>query len=238
MVQPLTAPRRVRATLRSAWSRLKPIPPGGVPCSVAVLASLLCAVLAGCGGTPVRDLYYGLDAHVSAQPAGAPIPGTVRVSPLTARGFLAGSRIVFRTEDEPLRVQRYAEQLWAEVPAAAVAGDLLAALRDARVFDNAVGAADPARASYLLSGELTRFEHRPTAAEPHVAVELTLVLVDAVDRRLVVSKTYSETEPTPRGADGLIRPETMIMAFDRATGRIIDAAIGDIRALAARTGRG
>jgi len=202
------------------------------------LALILCAVLAACGGAPVRDLYYDLDARVTAVPGGAPIPGTVRVSPLTARGFLAGSRIVYRTVEAPMQVQRYGEYLWADVPAAAVAADLLAALRDARVFENAVGAADPARASYLLTGELTRFEHLPTAPRPHVAVELTLVLVDADDRRLVVSKTYSETAPTPRGPDGLMRPETMITAFDHATGRIIDAVIRDIRALAARTGRG
>jgi cholesterol transport system auxiliary component len=203
----------------------------------AALAVILCAVLAACGGPAIRDIFYALEADAGAAPAARPIPGTVRVSPLTGRGFVAGTRIVYRTAEEPLRVQRYAEHLWAEVPAAAVAGELLAALRRARVFENAVGAGDPARASYLLSGELNRFEHHPTAPRPHVAVTLTLVLVDADNRRLVVSKTYAETEPTPRGADGLMRPEIMIDAFNRATGRIIDAAISDIRSVAARTGR-
>jgi hypothetical protein len=73
---------------------------------------------------------------------------------------------------------------------------------------------------------------------PHVAVTLTLVLVDADDRRLMVSRTYTETEPTPHGADGLMRPEDMVAAFNRATGRIIDTALDDIRAQARRTGRG
>jgi len=206
--------------------------------AVVAMGLVLCVGLSACGGQRIRDIYYGLDPEVSAESSARPIPGTVRVSPLTARGFIAGTRIVYRTADEPLRVQRYNEYLWADVPASAIANALLAALRSGRVFENAVGSGDPARVSYLLTGELTRFEHRPTDPMPHVAVTLTLVLVDADDRRLMVSKTYAETEPTPRGADGLMRPEDMVAAFNRATGRIIDAALGDIQALARHTGRG
>jgi len=206
--------------------------------AVVAFVLVLCVGLSACGGQRIRDVYYGLDPEVSATSSARPIPGTVRVSPLTARGFIAGTRIVYRTADEPLRVQRYNEYLWADVPASAIANALLAALRSGRVFENAVGPGDPARVSYLLTGELSRFEHRPTDPMPHVAVALTLVLVDADDRRLMVSKTYAETEPTPRGADGLMRPEDMVAAFNRATGRIIDAALGDIRAQARRTGRG
>jgi cholesterol transport system auxiliary component len=206
--------------------------------AVIALGLVLCVGLSACGGERIRDIYYALDVEVSAEPSARPIPGTVRVTPLTARGFVAGTRIVYRTAEEPLRVQRYNEYLWADVPAGAVANALLAALRSGRVFENAVGSGDPARASYLLSGELSRFEHRPTDPMPHVTVALTLVLVDAENRRLMVSKTYTETEPTPRDANGLMRPEDMVAAFNRATGRIIDAALRDIRDLARRTGRG
>lgn len=205
--------------------------------AAAVASGLaLCVLLAGCGSEPIRDLYYAIDVETSLEPGRPAISGTVRVSPLVAQGFVAGRRIVYRTAAEPLQVQRYAEYLWADVPAAAVARELLAALRAAQVFDNAVAAGDPARASHLLSGELTRFEHRPTAPRPHVLVELTLLLVEAQDRRLLLSETYTETEPTPRGAGGLMSPEQMIGAFNRALGRIFEAAVGDIRARAAPGG--
>jgi cholesterol transport system auxiliary component len=74
-----------------------------------VLTALIVVLLAGgCGSSaPMRsDLFYSLDPDPLESPVGAPLPGTLLVSDLAARGFLGGRQIVFRTEAEPLQVQR------------------------------------------------------------------------------------------------------------------------------------
>ena len=219
MVRALIPPRR-----RCLASRV-------VPPAPAVALTLL---LAACGGgAPVRDVFFSLDAQPAVTPAARTIPGTLRVSPFAARGFVGGSRIVYRTAEQPLQVQRYNEFLWEQVPAQAIADDLLAALRAARVFENVATAGDPARADYLLTGELTRFEHHPTDRPPGVVAELSLALVDARSRELLVSKTYSGFEPTVTGAGGRTTPEAMIAAFNRLTGRLIGEVIADAGRLGA-----
>ena len=196
-----------------------------------VLPLFVFALLAGCGGAAVRDVYFSLRPEPAMVPSGPPISGTLRISPLAARGFVGGSRIVYRTADEPLEVQRYNELLWEEVPARAIADELLAAMRAAQAFDSVVTAGDPARATYLLSGEVTRFEHRPTDQPPGVSAEFTLALVAARSRELLVSKTYAGFEPTGNAAGEPVTPQAMAAAFNRLTGRLVGEVVGDVQRL-------
>jgi cholesterol transport system auxiliary component len=203
---------------------------------LALLGLLLGVGLAGCGGGAerVRDLYFGLRSDVSVAPSAQPIPGTLRVTPIAARGFVAGSRIVYRTAEEPLQVQRYGELLWEEVPARAIADDLTAALRVANVFEHVITAGDPARADFLLTGELQRFEHRPTADPPHVFADLNLTLVRAKGRQVLVAGSYVAEEPAAVGPEGRTTPEAIVAAFNRLAGRLIGEVVADIQALAPR----
>jgi cholesterol transport system auxiliary component len=202
---------------------------------VAAVALMAALVAVGCGGGErIRDIYFSLASDLVVSPASTPITGTLRVSPLAARGFIGGSRIVYRTAEDPLQVQRYNEFLWEEVPARAIADDIVAAMRAAQVFDSVVTAGDPARADYLISGEVLRFEHLPTARPPGVSAELSLALVDGKTRRLLVSKTYSGFEPTAASADGRTTPEAMAAAFNRLTGRLISELVRDAQLLASR----
>jgi cholesterol transport system auxiliary component len=201
--------------------------------TLTALAALSAALLlAGCGGERIRDIYFGLQPEVAALQSAAPIPGTLRVTTLSASGFIGGRRIVYRTDEAPLQVQRYNEFLWEQVPARAIADALVAALRASRGFDNVIVAGDPARADYLLTGELLRFEHRPTDSPPGVIAEFTLALVDAKSRELLVSATYSGFEPTAARPSGLTTPEEMVTAFDRLTGRLIGEVLSDVQRLA------
>jgi cholesterol transport system auxiliary component len=210
-----------------------------VPAALVIRALLACALLAsallaGCGGERLRDLYFALQPEVSVQPSPRPIPGTLRVIPLTAQGFVAGDRIVYRTAQEPLQVYRYAELLWEEPPATAIANNLTAALRAAGVFEHVVTAADPARAQYLVTGELNRFEHRPTDNPPRVLAEMTLTLVRGQGRNVLVARNYAGEEPTAVGADGRTTPDAIVAAFNRLTGRLIGEVIADAQRAAPR----
>lgn len=221
MAGPLSPPRANRCGTPTAL-RL------ALPC--ALIAT---ALLAGCGGGAARlqDLYFGLQADVAVVPAARPIPGTLRITPIAARGFVAGSRIVYRTAEAPLEVQRYAQLLWEELPARAIADDLAAAARAAGVFEHVITAGDPARADFLLTGELQRFEHRPTDNPPVVLAELWLTLVRSRGREVLVAGSYADTERVVAGADGRQSPQAIVDAFNRLTGRIIGRVIADAKAL-------
>jgi cholesterol transport system auxiliary component len=169
-----------------------------------VVAVLVTAALAGCGGNRVQDLYFSLDPDVPVVPSGRTAPGTLRVSPLSARGFIAGSRMVYRTREEPLEVKRYGQILWEAVPA---------------------------RADFLLTGQLLTFEHRPTDAPPAVVAELHLTLVRGKGREVLVDGTYAGTEPTRIGADGRTTPAAIVDAFNRLSGRLIGEVLADAQRL-------
>jgi len=240
--------------LNASASRLR-LGLGLKPSTTALALTLAATLLAvGCGGGErIRDIYFALSSEVAVSPGSNTVPGTLRVSPLAARGFVGGSRIVYRTAEQPLQVQRYNELLWEEVPARALADDLLAALRAGKAFEHIVTAGDPARADYLLTGELARFDHLPTGwppatatgqpamglktqttdgssgLPPGVSIEFSLALVDGGSRRLLVSKTFAGFEPTATDARGRTTPEAMVDAFNRLAGRLIGELLRDIQ---------
>ena len=199
-----------------------------------MLGFMACLLLASCGSERLRDLYFGLQPELHLQPSPRPIPGTLRVIPLTAQGFVAGTRIVYRTAEEPKQVSRYAELLWEEVPATAIANQMIAALRAAGVFEHVVSVTDPARADYLLSGDLLRFEHRPTDNPPHVVAEMSLTLVCGRGREVLVAGTYAGEEPNAVSAAGRTTPDAIVAAFNRLTGRLISQVVADAQGMARR----
>ena len=192
-----------------------------------VLTALIVVLLAGgCGSSaPMRsDLFYSLDPEPLESPVGAPLPGTLLVSDLAARGFLGGRQIVFRTEAEPLQVQRYDDLLWADPVPRALSRNLVRAVRHAQIFEFALIPADRARADYLLGGEVERFEHLPTAKPPRVVGALNLALVRADDRRSVWDRSY-RGEVEVQGDT----PDAMAEAFNRLAALLVADVVRDLR---------
>ncbi|MFP4076740.1 MAG: ABC-type transport auxiliary lipoprotein family protein [Halochromatium sp.] len=192
----------------------------------ALIGILLLLMLGGCGGSgpPVREQFYSLQPEISVTPSARSIPGTLLVTPLGSRGFLGGTQIVFRTADEPLQVQRYDDFLWEAAPGQALAEALISALRTTNTFAYTVSIADRARADFMLNGELTRLEHRPTADPPSVSLALNLTLIAGDDRATRFSQAYSGTEPTRSST-----PEAMVRAFNRLSGRLLSEAVRDLQ---------
>ncbi len=204
---------------------------GGLGWLAVGCALLLAVPLAGCGGgEPLRpDRFYRLDPVPLAEPAGPPSEAILLVHDLAARGFLGGRRIVFRTREEPLVVQRYENLLWEDPPPRAVAHALVRAIRAAGVFRQVVIPADRARADFLLGGEVQRFEHLPTDDPPRVAIGVNLALVRANDRSSMVSREYAGEEPLDAQT-----PEAMADAFNRLAARLIAEGVRDLQALGPR----
>jgi cholesterol transport system auxiliary component len=192
------------------------------------LLSVLLAACAAPGPAP-QDSFYSLQAQPVSDPATAyqDLAATLLVQDLSARGFLGGRQIVFRTEAEPLQVRRYPRLLWEEPPGRALATELATALGDTGPFQLVLGPRQRARGDYILSGELARFEHHPTATPPYVAAELTLTLLRSGDRGVLLNQRFSGEEPT----DGET-PMAMVSAFNRLAGRLISRAALEIGRLA------
>lgn len=235
MVQTVTAGSGRRARQSCSRRRRHPCRYSAWP-GIRLLAIALLAIplLSGCGssGPPVLEQFYSLQPEIRVQPSQRATPGTLLVIPLAARGFVGGTQIVFRTAEEPLQVQRYDDLLWEQTPGRALAEALIAALRSARTFQYVISIADRARGDFILSGELTQLEHRPTASRPHVAASLNLTLVVGDDRATRFSKTYAGEQPTDAST-----PEAMVRAFNRLTGRLLSEAMSDLERLAPRLPR-
>jgi cholesterol transport system auxiliary component len=195
-------------------------------------ALVLILSAAGCGSpAPAKpDLFFSLDPAPLESPTGSPIPATLLVNELAARGFLGGRQIVFRTPEEPLRVQRYDDLLWDEPVPRAMSRNLVNAIRAAEVFQAALVPADRGRADYLLSGEVERFEHLPAPTSPRapsrVAGTLNLAVVRADDRRPIRDRSYSR-EVDVRGNT----PDDMVEAFNRLAALLAADLVRDLRTL-------
>ncbi len=205
--------------------------PNGTPIRRAIRlapALMLILVAAGCGSAaPSRpDVFFALDPAPLERPVGSPLSATLQVSELAARGFLGGRQIVFRTQAEPLQVQRYTNLLWADPVSRAMSRNLASAIRAAEVFDFTLIPADRGRADYLLSGEVERFEHRPTAVPPRVVGTLNLALVRASDRRSIQDRSYHR-EVEVRGDTS----DDMIRAFNELAAMLAAEVVRDLRTL-------
>lgn len=206
--------------------------PGAIKPELSSLLLLVSVLLSACGAPEPaqRDRFYSLAPRVPDVGAtAAPIRASLLVEDFAARGFLGGRQIVFQTREQPLQVQRYNLFLWEEPPGRAIARDLARALRTAGLFEFVITPAQRSRTDYILSGELDRFEHLPTASPPQVVADFSLTLMGNAERRSLFSRRYLGKEPTQGDT-----PEAMARAFNRLAGRLIGDAVRDIQSQRSR----
>jgi cholesterol transport system auxiliary component len=190
-----------------------------------ILWTLSLSALVGCGGSqPILDRFYRLEPAPQMAQGAPPVPAILMVNNLAARGFLGGRQIIYRTSDEPLLTKRYDTLLWDEPPAGALSSALVNALRTSKIFRFVVIPTEQSRADYILSGELQRLEHLPTAQPPRVAVTIHLTLVPEDGRNAIASRTFSDEEVI----DGTT-PDAMVEAFNRLGARWIASTIQDLQ---------
>ena len=213
MIRGRTGSGRLRAAAASA--------------AALALAGILGVAACASRGPAPQDHIYPLAPATRVVPGSrAPVDATLLVTQPSARRLTTGRELVFLRDDRPGEVQRYNFHLWAEPPAAAIASALAAALREARLFVFVVTPGQRAQADYLLTGELRRLEHLPSAYPPQVVAELHLTLVDGYDRKPLFARVYQGTEAT--GAED--HPAAAAAAHDRLLGRMLGEAVRDLQA--------
>lgn len=205
---------------------------GDRPDTLGVLLPSLLLVLGltACGSpVPVKeDQYFSLaQAPTDRLPARdqSPLPASLQVNELSARGFLGGRQILFRTEEAPRQTQRYNHLLWDEPVPRALSRQLAASIRDARLFRFVLIPADRGRADYLLGGEVERFEHLPTASPPRVVGTLNLTLIRASDGRPLLERRH-DAEEMVAGPN----PADMATAASHLADQLAAKVVADLRA--------
>jgi len=196
--------------------------------------TLLGPVLAGCLGSapPVpRDHYYRLLVPMPAESGGALLlPGVLTVELLQADGLLRERPLLYSTAAEAAELQQHNYHYWNDVPPRLLQDQMVTYLRRSGVASLVVTPDTRVRAEYQISGKAKRFERLVGSGGSKVVVEIEFALLRLSDDALLVVDTYSAEEPA--AGDSI---EDSILALNRATARVFDAFLSDVRTAATRS---
>jgi len=196
--------------------------------------TLLAPVLAGCLGSapPVpRDHYYRLLVPLPAESGGAMLlPGVLTVELLQADGLLRERPLLYSTAADAAELQQHNYHYWNDVPPRLLQDQMVTYLRRSGVASLVVTPDTRVRAEYQISGKAKRFERLVGGGGSKVVVEIEFALLRFSDDALLVVDTYSAEEAA--AGDSI---EESILALNRATARVFDAFLSDVRLAATRS---
>jgi ABC-type uncharacterized transport system auxiliary subunit len=199
-----------------------------------LLLTLLAPVLAGCLGSapPVpRDHYYRLLVPLPAESGGAMLlPGVLTVELLQADGLLRERPLLYSTAADAAELQQHNYHYWNDVPPRLLQDQMVTYLRRSGVASLVVTPDTRVRAEYQISGKAKRFERLVGGGGSKVVVEIEFALLRFSDDALLVVDTYSAEEAA--AGDSI---EESILALNRATARVFDAFLSDVRLAATRS---
>jgi len=155
------------------------------------------AALAACGSVRY-PAHYVLDV-APARPAPAASPsalGPLVVRELACPPYLCEGRVVYR--EEPHRVGFYDYHRWALNPRTALTRVLADRIRGSSLFESVTVAGSPARAAYLLRGEIERLEEVDEKTSVHAICTISVEIIDVSSGTATWRSTASETVQVPQ----------------------------------------
>jgi ABC-type uncharacterized transport system auxiliary subunit len=190
-----------------------------------VLVCAIVTLVAACAQAPVpQDNFYRLGPPTVSVPAATPLRGILEIERFRAEGLGAGRAIVYSRADQPLRLNEYNYQFWAESPAVLLQEQLVTYARAARLADQVVTPDMRLDAQHLLTGRIVRLE-QVLGPSPHVVVSLEMVLRQAGSDRRPLMGTYEQVEPAADATVG-----AAVAAMDRALNQIFARFLADVAA--------
>jgi cholesterol transport system auxiliary component len=174
--------------------------------SAGIVAFVLAALLAACGGNPPAAIGV-YDLGPAAPAPATKISAVVLVPTIIAPLWLESTAIVYRLNyQDTARSRTYAQSRWAGTPAEMVGHQLRN--RMAQVANGGViGATDGARADFALRVELEDFSQAFDAADAsRGVVKARVTLIDLGTRNVVAQRSFTVDRPAPTAnADGAVR---------------------------------
>jgi len=163
----------------------------------SILAIAAAVALAACGSVRY-PAQYALNIGPAA-PAPASSPGAL--GPLVVRelgcpAYLCEGRLVYR--EAPHRVGFYHHHRWAVDPRVALTRVLTDRVRASSLFESVTVAGSPARAAYLLRGEIERFEEVDEKTSVHAVCTVSVEIVGIATGTVAWRGTVSEAVPVQR----------------------------------------
>ena len=194
---------------------------------------LVALLLAGCLGSapPVpRDHYYRLLVPTPAQSAEASLlPGVMAVELLQADGLLRERPLLYSESGESYELQQHSYHYWNDAPPRMLQDQMVAYLRRSGAARLVVSPDLRVRADYQVSGKARRLERLLGGGPPRVFVEIELALLRVSDETLLVVDSYGAEEPAEDES-----VEAAIVALNRATARVFERFLAQVRATADR----
>jgi ABC-type uncharacterized transport system auxiliary subunit len=159
-----------------------------------ILAFAAAVALAGCGSVRY-PAHYVLEVAPAAPTAAPPRSalGPLVVRELTCPPYLCEGRVVYR--EEPYRVGFYDYHRWAVNPSTALTRVLADRIRASSLFESVTVAGSPARAAYLLRGEIERLEEVDETTSVHALCTISAEIVDVKTGTVTWTGTLSARVP-------------------------------------------
>jgi ABC-type uncharacterized transport system auxiliary subunit len=166
-----------------------------VCCPILALAGAV--AFAACGTVQYAS-HYILDIG-PASPAPARSPGAL--GPLVVRElgcppYLCEGRVVYR--QEPSQIGFYEYHRWAVDPRVTLTRLLTDRIGGSSLFESVTAAGSPARAAYLLRGEIERFEEVDDQTSVHAICTISAAVVEVATGTVRWSGNVSETVPVQK----------------------------------------
>ena len=190
-------------------------------------------LLASCFGAapPVpRDHYYRLLVPQPVQAAAeAPLDGVTTVELMQADGLLRERPLLYSEGGGSHELLQHSYHYWNDAPPRLLQEQMVTYLRRSGMAELVVTPEMRIRSDYQLSGKAKRFERLLGDGAPRVVVEIEFALLRLSDEALLVVDSYVAEEPA---ADDSV--EAAIAALNRATARVFESFLAEVRLAAAR----
>lgn len=199
--------------------------------SFRLLAILIPAILAGCGGAPTvpPDNFYRIEVTPPTIETTTLLPGTVLVHPLTASGLLQERPVLFTTAGQLHQMRQRDYHYWNEAPPRMLQSALIAYLRAGRVAATVITPDLRVPTDYEVVGKVKRLEQ--ILGDPgRVLVELELAVIDTAGAQLITARSYAAESASdgPTVADA-------VFALNRALVDLFAEFVADLRNAGQRT---
>ena len=166
----------------------------------AIAGVVLC--VSGCASGPApADHFYRLDvASDKASPGACRLPGTLQVDRFQSDALTDGRQLVYQKDPSSPELGRYAFHLWVSPVSELLSQDLASYLGERGVATRVMTSGTSIAPDYTIRGRVVKVQHTlgPKAA---AVLELQLTLTDDRQRKVLLHKAYSASQPAKSVAD-------------------------------------
>ena len=166
----------------------------------AVAGLALC--VSGCASGPApSDHFYRLEvASDKASPGACRLPGTLQVDRFEADALTDGRQLVYKKDPSSPELGRYAFHLWVSPVSELLSQALARYLGERGVATRVMTSGASITPDYTVRGRVVKVQHT-LGSKAAAVLELQLTLTDDRQRKVLLHKAYSASQPADSVAE-------------------------------------